>query len=108
MASKLQSEAKRGLKRDLALSTGTFGEARKLQKQTRQLQERPFRKGASSRRRQAEKDIARQQQSEQANLAEAESEVALRRERASSRFGRRSLIKTSPTGLSSNLGGTNA
>lgn len=47
-----------------------------------------------------------QEQREQARLAEADDEVARRRLGATKTGGRRSLIKSSPTGLATNLGGT--
>ena len=60
-------------------------------------------------RRQARADIAAQKQKETGRLAEAESEVATKKASATSlQAGRRSLIKTSPTGRALNLGGTNA
>lgn len=58
-------------------------------------------------RRQAEQDLAKQKQLEVGALAEAEDEVGRRRALAlSNTSGRRSLIKSSPTGLATTLGGT--
>lgn len=79
-----------------------------LEKAVTQSAETPFRTGASSATRQAKVATQKQQQLETVRLAEAEGDVALRRQQAlSGKFGRRSLIKSSPAGLSTNLGGTN-
>ena len=62
---------------------------------------------AKEARRKQQEALARQEQREKVRLAEADSEVAKRKAMAGSKgAGRRSLIKTSPTGLSQNLGGT--
>lgn len=58
-------------------------------------------------RRQAKTELARQKQIEAGALAEAEDEIGRRRALAASpRSGRRSLIRSSPTGLATTLGGT--
>lgn len=48
---------------------------------------------------------AKQHKKEQQRLAEADDELA-RRELGTQQGGRKSLIKSSPTGLATNLGGT--
>ena len=96
------------LKTGFEIGTGTFGESRKIQKATRQLQEKPFRKGATAAKRTAASQIAKQQQTENIRLAEAESDVATGRALAKSKTGRRSLLKSSPGGLAVNLGGSSA
>jgi hypothetical protein len=74
--------------------------------------EKPFRTGRSAAEREAEKQkklIAEQQRREELRLAEAESDVLAARARGRrGAAGRRSLIATSETGISRNLGGTNA
>ena len=92
------------------IATGTFGEAKKLQKKTRQLQEKPFRKGATSEKRDAankqEEQIKKQERTELLRLREAEGEVAKRKGQAFGKAsGRRSLIRSAPTGLATTLGG---
>ena len=67
--------------------------------------EKPFRTGATGKGREAEAQIKRQQQREDVRLAEATSEAATAAA-APKRKGRQSLIKSSPSGLSSNLGGS--
>jgi hypothetical protein len=67
--------------------------------------EKPFRTGASSARRTAEEQATQAQQAAALDLAESEDEIARRKAVASGR-GRGSLIKSSPSGLSTNLGGT--
>jgi len=53
--------------------------------------------------------LAEQQKKEKQSLAEAESEIAITKASAlSGKAGRQSLLKTSPTGLAVNLGGTSA
>ena len=68
-----------------------------------------LRTGRSTRERDAATSVAaatkKQQLQEDARLAEATSDVATAQTTAK-RGGRRSLIKTSPSGLASNLGGT--
>jgi len=62
--------------------------------------------GASAARRDAAAQLKAQQQKEAVMLAEKESEIAEKRSFAQSgRAGRRSLIKSSPTGLATTLGG---
>ena len=69
--------------------------------------DRKIRTGASDKARAAELATKKQQQQEDIRLAEATSDVATAEAAATSkRSGRRSLIKTSPSGLASNLGGT--
>jgi len=68
--------------------------------------EKPLRTGASAVRRDAAAQLKAQQQKEAVMLAEKESEIAEKRSFAQSgRAGRRSLIKSSPTGLATTLGG---
>ena len=67
--------------------------------------EKPFRTGATAQGRAAELSIKQQQQRESMRLAETTSEAATAAA-APKRKGRQSLIKTSPSGLSSNLGGS--
>ena len=76
-----------------------------LEKSVRQGLEKPVRTGASAQKRQAESLLKKQQQTEQMKLAEADDEIA-RRAAGAGKGGRRSLIKSSPAGLASNLGGT--
>ena len=60
-------------------------------------------------RRAAKRETAALKKKEDVRLAEAQDEVSRAEAGAlSPRAGRRSLIKTSPTGLSTNLGGTSA
>ncbi len=70
---------------------------------------KPFRTGKSSAMRAQKKQTAlieKQQKQEAMRLAEADSEVKKRKAFATrGRSGRQSLIATSETGLSSNLGG---
>ena len=59
-------------------------------------------------RRRAEIDIAAQRKKEESRLASSEDELARSKAaRAGGHAGRQSLIKTSPSGLAINLGGTN-
>ena len=69
-----------------------------------------FESGSAARaRRKARGDLATQQKKEKTKLAEAESEIAITEASAlSGKAGRRSLLKTSPTGLAVNLGGAGA
>ncbi len=67
--------------------------------------EKPFRTGASAAQRTVAQETERAKQREQKKLLEAEDEIARRRTGARS-GGRGSLIRTSPTGLATNLGGT--
>jgi len=60
-------------------------------------------------RRAARRDAASLRKKEDVRLAEAQDEISRREAGASSpKAGRRSLIKTGPTGLATNLGGTSA
>ena len=60
-------------------------------------------------RRRARGDAVKAQKKEDIRLAEAEGDIALTRAAAlSGKAGRKSLIKSSPTGLATNLGGTSA
>jgi len=69
--------------------------------------EKPVRTGATSKRREAADALEKQQQKESMKLAETESEIATKRAMAKSgKGGRQSLIKSSASGLSQNLGGT--
>ena len=83
---------------------GPLGSKEKLRKFSSQTLEP--RKGAASKARAATALAQRQQQLEKTRAAEAESEIALRRVGAGQKSGRRSLIKSSPVGLATNLGGT--
>jgi len=80
--------------------------SRPLEKKFTQAVEKPFRTGASAAAREAETANLTQQQLEKARLTEAEGEIARRRGLAGSRTGRQSLIRSSPSGLATNLGGT--
>ena len=98
------------LKTGARIGTGTFGDARKLQKKTAQTQEKPFRKGAASQARDAgnlqAEQIAKQEKTELLRRVESEDEIARRRGAAKGKgAGRRSLIRSSPTGLATTLGG---
>lgn len=66
---------------------------------------KPLRTGASAVRRETKQATELQQQKEELRVAEAESDIA-RRKLTSKTGGRRSLIKTTPSGLALNLGGT--
>ena len=100
MGSKLEKTARRGLK---AVSTGGLSEAKVVGKKL----EEPIKTGASGARRDAAQALKAQQQKESIKLAETESEIATKRAMAKSgKGGRQSLIKSSPTGLAQNLGGT--
>lgn len=60
-------------------------------------------------RRRARSDLATQRKKEGDALATAESEIAITEAGAlSGKAGRKSLLKTSPTGLAVNLGGSSA
>ena len=64
---------------------------------------------AARARRKARGELATQQKKQKTALADAESEIAITEASAlSGKAGRRSLLKTSPTGLAANLGGTSA
>ena len=69
-----------------------------------------FESGSAARaRRKARGELATQKKKEQGRLAEAESEIAITQASAlSGKAGRKSLLKTSPTGLAVNLGGSSA
>ena len=68
--------------------------------------EAPVKTGASAATRATAKQTLLQQQKEDARVAESEDEIARRRGLAGSKSGRQSLIKSSPSALSNNLGGT--
>lgn len=69
--------------------------------------EKPLRTGATSAQRDVAKQTALQQQKEQARLLETEDEIARRKAGAGARgAGRGSLIRSSPSALATNLGGT--
>lgn len=93
----------KGLKRTTkALISGGLSE-----KKVQQAIEKPVRTGASAARRDIAKQTAEAAQKEQTRLLEAESDIARRRAGAGARgAGRGSLIRSSPTGLATNLGGT--
>ena len=105
MGDKIKREARRGTEITRGLVDPTTGIKKDLR--TRSSQAIEPRKGTTSKVREAKTLAAQQQQTEAIRLAESESEVATRRASAlTGRFGRRSLIKSSPTGLALNLGGT--
>jgi hypothetical protein len=65
-----------------------------------------FRTGKTGKSREAAAQVAAQQQTELLRKAESEDEIARRKGLASSKkSGRQSLIKSSPTGLATTLGG---
>ena len=76
-----------------------------LEKAFSQTAEKPFRRGTTQQRKQAQEMNQKQMQMEQLRRDEAESEIATRKA-AAGKGGRRSLIASSPSGLSTNLGGT--
>ena len=83
---------------------------KKLRSQSSQIVEKPFRKGTTSAARNASNlaaaQLDKQQKAELLRKAESEDEIARRRGLASSKgAGRRSLIRTAPTGLAQTLGG---
>ena len=69
-----------------------------------------FESGSAARaRRKTRGRLAEQRKKEQTKLAEAESEIAITKASAlSGKAGRKSLLKTSPTGLAVNLGGSSS
>jgi hypothetical protein len=82
----------------------------KISKPLKQAVEKPFRKGATSEARDAANKqkglIAKEKQSALLKKAEAEDEIARRRGQGTSKTsGRRSLIRSSGSGLSQTLGG---
>ena len=82
-------------------------ELKSIHKKGTQLGVQPFRKGTSATMRQAGRDTEKQQQMEAVRMAETADEIAQRRALAGGKSGgRQSLIKSSPTGLAQNLGGT--
>ena len=98
--SELKKTTKRGLK--TVTSLGMLGENK-----AGKVIEKPFRKGTSAAMRQAGRDTEKQQQMEAVRMAETADEIAQRRALAGGKSGgRQSLIKSSPTGLAQNLGGT--
>lgn len=81
-----------------------------LEKKVSQGVEQPFRKGTTSAARDAtnlqKEQIAKQEQTELLKRRESEDEIARRRGLAQGKGGgRRSLIRSSPTGLAQTLGG---
>jgi hypothetical protein len=69
--------------------------------------EQPLRTGASAARRTAAEDIQRQTQMEKLRNQETESDIKKKQAlTAGGKGGRRSLIASKPSGLSTNLGGT--
>ena len=83
------------LRRKLREAGPIIGEQRKARREAKEAAEKQ------------KIEIAKQQKIEQGNVARAESEVNRRKTVAGvSRRGRQSLIRTSPTGLATNLGGT--
>ena len=69
-----------------------------------------FESGSAARaRRKTRGELAVQQRKEKLKLSEAASEIAITEASAlSGKAGRKSLLKTSPTGLAVNLGGSSA
>ena len=87
-----------------------LGFKKKLRTKSSQIVEKPFRKGTTSKSRDASNlaaaQLDKQQKAELLRKAESEDEIARRRGLASSKgAGRRSLIRTAPTGLAQTLGG---
>ena len=88
----------------------SFDQLKKVNKKITQTGEKPFRKGTTSKGRNAanlaKEQLASQQKAELLRKVESEDEIARRRGLASSKgSGRRSLIRTAPTGLAKTLGG---
>ena len=83
---------------------------RSLRGRSSQTVEKPFRKGTTSKARDASNlaadQLDKQNKAELLRKAESEDEIARRRALASGKgSGRRSLIRTAPTGLAQTLGG---
>ena len=102
----------RGVSEDLAKSglSPDTNIKKKLRKKSSQIAEKPARKGATSMKRDAAnlqaEQIAQQQQTELLRRREAEGEIAKRKGTAFGKAsGRRSLIRSAPTGLATTLGG---
>jgi len=94
-------ELKKSFRRGTSLAKGL-----KVGEKVGKAIEKPLRTGASAARRDAAAQLKEQQQKQAVMLAEKESEIAEKRSFAQSgRAGRRSLIKSSPTGLATTLGG---
>ena len=93
-------ELKKPLRRGTKLATGL-----KVGEKLGKAIEKPLRTGASAARRDAAAQLKEQQQKESVRLAETESEIAEKRQMAGRRVGRQSLIKSSPSGLATTLGG---
>ena len=86
------------------------GLKKKLRTKSSQTVEKPFRKGTSSKARDATNlaaaQLDKQNKAELLRKAESEDEIARRRALASGKgSGRRSLIRSAPTGLAQTLGG---
>lgn len=95
----VEKVAKRGLR---VFSGDLSGE-----KKATQAIEKPVRTGASSVRRDTARQIAEAQKKEETKLLQTESDIARRKAGVSARAGGRgSLIRSSPSGLATNLGGT--
>ena len=95
--------AKSGLSPDTKLK-------RSLRKGSSQAVEKPFRKGTTSKARDATNlasaQLDKQNKAELLRKAESEDEIARRRAQANGKgSGRRSLIRSAPTGLAQTLGG---
>lgn len=103
-------DAKKLVRRGLqAVSTGGLSEFKegRAGDQLSKAIEKPFKTGASAATRTAGQQIAKQKQVENLKLLETEDEIARRKALASGgRGGRQSLIKSSPAGLATTLGGT--
>jgi len=98
---KLHKKAMGGLEESGKTALGRGKIVEKVEKKI----EAPFRKGTSAARREAQKQIHKQNLMEQQKAAEAESEIATKRA-MTKKGGRQSLIKSSGAGLAQNLGGT--
>ncbi len=98
MGDSVKKATRRGLK---AVATGGLSEHKTISKPITD----PLKTGASAARRSAAVQLKEQQQKESVKLAEAESEIAEKRQMAGRRVGRQSLIKSSPSGLATTLGG---
>lgn len=96
---------RRGLQ---AVSTGGLSEFKEGRLGDKALKgaEKPFKTGASAQQREAGREIDKQKQAEQLKLLETEDEIARKRALSGSgKAGRQSLIRSSPTGLATTLGG---
>ena len=107
---KVERKARGGLGTGTLFGIPTKKSVRGVHKTSLQKTEKPFRKGATSQKRDAanlqEAQIEKQERTELLRRVEAEGEIAQRRGSARSKsVGRRSLIRSSPAGLAQTLGG---